>query len=46
MPAADPTTIHAALEFSGSLLYAVTAMIIVFGLLVVALSFRGSPEKD
>ncbi len=46
MPAADPTTIHAALEFSGSFLYAVTAMIIVFGLLVVALSFRGSQEKD
>lgn len=46
MPAADPTAIHIALEFSGSFLYAVTAVIIVFGLLVVGLSFRGSQEKD
>ncbi|HLK50365.1 MAG TPA: hypothetical protein VKT49_19630 [Bryobacteraceae bacterium] len=46
MPATDPTLIHAALEFSGSLLYGLTAMIIVFGLLVVAVSFRGSQEKD
>lgn len=46
MPATDATSIHAALEFSGSLLYAVTAMIIVFGLLVVAVSFRGSQQKD
>ena len=46
MPATEPTSIHAALELSGSLLYAVTAMIIVFGLLVVGFSFRGSQQKD
>ena len=46
MPATDPTSIHTALELSGSLLYALTAMIIVFGLLVVAVSFRSSQEKD
>ena len=46
MPATDPNTIHAALEVSASVLYAVTAMILVFGLLVVAVSLRGSQEKD
>ena len=46
MPAADPTTIHTAVEFCGSLLYGLTAMIIVFGLLVVGLSFRRGQEKD
>ena len=46
MTASDTTLIHAALEVSGGLLYAVTAMIIVLGLLVVAFSFRGSQQKD
>lgn len=46
MPATDSATIDAVLRFSGTFLNAVTAMIIVFGLLVVALSFRGSQEKD
>lgn len=45
MNATDPSLIHAALELSGQLLYAVTAMIIVFGLLVVGLSLRG-PQKN
>ena len=45
MTAADPTLIHTALEVSGGLLYAVTVMIIVFGLLVVLFSLRGSPQK-
>ena len=45
MPATDPTLIHAALEISGGLLYAVTAMIIAFGILVVAFSFRDPHSK-
>ena len=46
MPATDAATIDTVLKFSGTFLNLVTAMIIVFGLLVVALSFRGSQEKD
>jgi hypothetical protein len=45
MPTAEPSLIHTALELSGTLLYAVTAMIIVFGLLVVGISLRG-PQKN
>lgn len=45
MPAAEPTLIHAAMEASGSLLYAVTTMIVVFGVLVVALSLRPPADK-
>jgi len=45
MTTAEPSLIHAALELSGTLLYAVTAMIIVFGLLVVGISLRG-PQKN
>lgn len=41
----DATLLRTATEISGSLLYVVTMGIIVFGLLVVALSFRNSPEK-
>ncbi len=46
MPATDPTLIHAAVEISGGILYTLTAMIIAFGILVVAFSFRGSHPKD
>lgn len=46
MPATDATAIDTVLRFSGTFLNLVTATIIVFGLLVVALSFRGSQEKD
>jgi hypothetical protein len=45
MTTAEPSLIHAALVVSGDLLYAVAAMIIVFGLLVVALSLRG-PQRN
>ena len=45
MTATDPTLIHAAFVLSGNLLFAVTAMVIVFGLLVVGLSFKG-PQKN
>ncbi len=45
MYAAEPTMIRAAMEVSGSLLYGVTAAIVLFGLLVVAFSFRPSAEK-
>jgi hypothetical protein len=41
----DPTLLHAAMEFSGGLLYTVTAMVIVAGLLVVAFSFRTSQKN-
>lgn len=46
MNATDPTLIHAALELSGGILYAATAAVTVFGLLVVAFSFRGSQQKN
>lgn len=46
MPATDATTIDTVLRFSGTFLNFVTATIIVFRLLVVALSLRGSQEKD
>ena len=39
MPAADPTFIRAAMEASATLLYAVTAMVILFGILTVVFSF-------
>ena len=45
MPTADTTLLRHAMEVSGSLLYAVTTVILVFGLLVVAFSFRDSEEK-
>lgn len=44
MTIADPTMLHAALEFSGGLLYTVTATVIIAGLLVVAFSFRTSQK--
>ena len=40
MPTTDTTLVRAAMEFSGSFLYAVTAAIILIGVLVVAFSFR------
>jgi len=46
MPAADPTLVHAALEISGGFLYAVTEMVVAFGILVIAFSFRGSQQKQ
>ena len=45
MTTADPTFLHTAVEFSGSLLLAVTAMVVIAGLLVVALSFRASQRN-
>ena len=42
---ADTTLLHHAMEISGSLLYAVTTVILVFGLLVVALSFRDPHDR-
>jgi hypothetical protein len=46
MPATDPTLIHAAVEVSGGILYILTAMIIAFGILVVAFSIPGSHPKN
>ena len=43
MTTTDPALLRA-MELSGGLLYAVTAAIIVFGMLMVALSFRKSPK--
>ncbi|GEM_PF-2734669 len=40
----DATLLHAAVEFSSSFLFAVTAAVIVAGLLVVAFSFRTSQK--
>jgi len=45
MPATDATLLRAALEVSGSLLFAVTALVTVFGVMVVALSFRRVPVR-
>jgi len=42
MTITDPTVLHAAVELTGGLLYTVTALVILAGLLVVALSFRPS----
>ncbi len=41
----DPTMMHAAINAAGNLMYAVAALVIVFGLLMVAFSFRDSHEK-
>lgn len=46
MPTANASLIHSAMELSGNLLYAMTAVVVIFGLLVVALSFRGSHQKQ
>ena len=43
MPTTDPNLIRA-LEFSGNLLFAVTAVVVVVGLVVVALSLRHAPR--
>jgi hypothetical protein len=43
MTTTDPNLLRA-LEFSGNLLFAVTAAVVVFGLLVVVLSFRNAPR--
>ena len=45
MTTTDPTLLRAAVEFSGGLLYTVTAMVIFAGLLVVAFSFRPSQKN-
>jgi hypothetical protein len=45
MPATDSTLLQAATDFSGSLLFAVTALVTLFGVLVVALSFRRVPAR-
>ena len=45
MPTTDATLLRAAMEVSGNLLFAVTALVMVFGVLVVALSFRRVPAR-
>ncbi len=45
MTTTDPTLLHTAVELSGSLLFTVTAMVVIAGLLVVALSFRTSQKN-
>ena len=46
MPTTDTTLLRNAMEISGSFLYVVTTVVLVFGLLVVALSLRPSAEKS
>ena len=38
--------LNAATESSGTLMYLIAAMIIIFGVIVVAFSFRKSPPKE
>jgi len=45
MPTTDATLLRTALDVSGNLLFCVTALVTLFGVLTVALSFRRVPAR-